>query len=271
MVLRKVLLALFVLALSFFSTQHFTVSAQTPAPNPLNGLFQGTSDIPGVTCGDAASPFPDVRRCCKTTTITDPTADLIPEFACITIPGLSLFADDSKLCLSDLVEGAAYVVVKVTGLSKIIKAGQSVSDINPCAYGVPNGDSTTDACTCKESPSNSKILCTNYAASSEKNSCNDCSDTGGVWTGLGCIRTNRVSTFISDLVFTIGFGIAGSAAFICILYSAFVLQTSRGNPERIKKAKETLRACITGLMLIIFSVFILRLIGVSILQIPGLS
>ena len=37
----------------------------------------------------------------------------------------------------------------------------------------------------------------------------------------------------------------------------------------LKKAQELITSCIMGLMLIIFSIFILRLIGVDILKIPG--
>ena len=56
--------------------------------------------------------------------------------------------------------------------------------------------------------------------------------------------------------------------FIMFIVGAFNYLTSFGNAERIKKAQEMLTSCIIGLMLIIFSVFILRLIGVNILKIP---
>jgi hypothetical protein len=64
------------------------------------------------------------------------------------------------------------------------------------------------------------------------------------------------------------------AAFIaigCIIYAAVQIQLSQGDAEKLKKARETLTSCILGFMLIIFSVFILRVIGVDILQIPGFS
>jgi len=48
-----------------------------------------------------------------------------------------------------------------------------------------------------------------------------------------------------------------------------MMQSSQGNPEKLKKAQEMITSCIMGLMLIIFSVFILKLIGVNILKIPG--
>jgi len=46
--------------------------------------------------------------------------------------------------------------------------------------------------------------------------------------------------------------------------------SSYGTPEKIQAAKELLTASFGGLLLIIFSVYILQLIGVSILRIPGL-
>lgn len=107
---------------------------------------------------------------------------------------------------------------------------------------------------------------TNYG---EKQSCLKCMEGGyGTWTGIGCLNTN-LSALIREKIGGTFVGIGGAMALLCIMYAAFVLQTSRGNPERIKKAKEMLRACITGLLLIIFSVLILKIVGVDILRIPG--
>ena len=97
-----------------------------------------------------------------------------------------------------------------------------------------------------------------------------CSNGGGVWSGIGCVKTN-VREFIQDTLFRLGIGLAGGLALLCIIYSAFMMQTSQGNPEKLKKAQEMLTSCIMGLMLIIFSVLILRLIGVDILKIPGFN
>jgi len=66
-------------------------------------------------------------------------------------------------------------------------------------------------------------------------------------------------------------GIGGGIAFLLIVYSAFMIMTSQGNPERLKAGQELLTSAIAGLIMLIFSVFILELIGVKILQIPGFS
>lgn len=92
----------------------------------------------------------------------------------------------------------------------------------------------------------------------------------GYWTGLGCIPTD-FQNFITHFVMKIGIGFAGVIALLCIIYSAIMIQTSAGNAEKVKKAQQNMTSCILGLILIIFSIFILRLIGVDILRIPFLT
>jgi len=50
-----------------------------------------------------------------------------------------------------------------------------------------------------------------------------------------------------------------------MLYAGFMVMTASGNPERLKAGQELLTSAIAGLILLIFSVFILRFIGVDIL------
>jgi len=87
------------------------------------------------------------------------------------------------------------------------------------------------------------------------------------WTALGCIPTDP-GQFISWLL-PAAIGIAGGLAFLLIIYGAFTILTSSGNPEKLNSGKEILISALAGLLLIIFSVFILKLIGVDILGIPG--
>jgi len=67
----------------------------------------------------------------------------------------------------------------------------------------------------------------------------------------------------------IAMGLGGIVAFILIIFGAFQIILSGGNPDRVKAGKEMITSAIAGLLLIIFSVFILRLIGHDILDIPG--
>lgn len=96
-----------------------------------------------------------------------------------------------------------------------------------------------------------------------------CISCKGAWTGLGCIGTD-VGGFVSSLL-KIGLGISFGAAFIVMLYSAYLLQTSQGNPEKIKKARDYLSSAIIGILVVIFATFILQLVGVQILRIPGIG
>lgn len=98
--------------------------------------------------------------------------------------------------------------------------------------------------------------------------CNTCMENGaGVWTALGCIHTDP-STFIGEIL-RIGIGIGGGIAFLLILFGGFQILTSAGNPEKLNAGKELVTSAITGLLIIIFSLFILRLIGFKIFAIPG--
>jgi len=64
-------------------------------------------------------------------------------------------------------------------------------------------------------------------------------------------------------------GIGGIIAFLLIVFGGFQIILSAGNPDRVKAGKEMITSAIAGLLLIIFSVFILRVIGYDILRIPG--
>ncbi len=137
-----------------------------------------------------------------------------------------------------------------------------------CINGKASDAQNLNSCVCLDKETfNIGIMCQGISSTSEKSLCAQCSG-HGVWTAIGCIDFD-LGTFITKSVFSIGISLAGVVSLICIIYSAFILQTSRGNPERLKKAREYLTNCIIGLLLIIFSIFILRLIGVTILQIPG--
>jgi hypothetical protein len=143
----------------------------------------------------------------------------------------------------------------------------------PCPIdGVASDPDITKRSTCmclNKQTFNIDKLCMAIGKPTEKSECLSCSN-HGIWTAVGCVDFT-LQDFIRDKVFGWGVGLAGIIALLCIMYSAFTLQTSRGNPEKIKKAQEMLTSCIMGLMLIIFSVFILRLIGVGILKIPGFT
>lgn len=100
--------------------------------------------------------------------------------------------------------------------------------------------------------------------------CKACFDRGGAWTAIGCFGGDTPNEFIASFI-RLGTGLGGGVAFLLILFSGFQRITSAGNPEKLHEAKDLMTAAISGLLLIIFSVFLLRIVGVDILQLPGFS
>ncbi|MEK7112651.1 MAG: hypothetical protein AAB875_04970, partial [Patescibacteria group bacterium] len=93
-----------------------------------------------------------------------------------------------------------------------------------------------------------------------------CDDGNGIDTAIGCIPIGDPSLFVG-FILRWAIGIGGGIAFLLIIYAAFMIMTSRGNPERLKAGQELLTSAIAGLIMLIFSIFILRVIGVNILGI----
>lgn len=129
-----------------------------------------------------------------------------------------------------------------------------------------------NVCTClKETPNSFEQMCLNIKNPNEKAKCISCVGSASCyWSGIGSVYTDLPS-FINKNLFGIFLSFAGVLTLLCIIYSAFILQTSSGNPERIKKARQNLTSCISGLLVIIFSIFILRIIGGDIIKIPGIG
>jgi len=112
-----------------------------------------------------------------------------------------------------------------------------------------------------------------------------CGDWDGAWnvanginTAFGCVRLFDASAFSTggadmsiflSWILTWAIGLGGGIAFLLIIYAGFMIMTSSGDPERLKAGQELLTSAIMGLIMLIFSMFILEFIGVDILDIPG--
>lgn len=98
-----------------------------------------------------------------------------------------------------------------------------------------------------------------------------CEGTKGIKTAIGCITADGIGggNGIVSQLFKVGTGIAGGIAFLLILFGGFQIMTSTGNPEKLNEGKELVASAVTGLLMIIFSVFLLKFIGVDLLCIPG--
>lgn len=95
-----------------------------------------------------------------------------------------------------------------------------------------------------------------------------CANNVSIDTALGCIPV-EIGPFVVWLSKYV-FGISGGIAFLMMVYGFFLMATSSGDPKAVAGAKETVTSAIQGLLVSIFGMFILRLVALKILQLPGL-
>lgn len=90
-------------------------------------------------------------------------------------------------------------------------------------------------------------------------------DNKGVNTAIGCLMAGDPKLFVSQLLGW-GVGVGGGIAFLLIVYAGFQMTTAAGDPKRVQAARELLVSAISGLLLIVFSIFLLNFIGIKILN-----
>lgn len=116
-------------------------------------------------------------------------------------------------------------------------------------------------------------LCAQVSDPEAKSECVQCvgGDGGekplGMWTAIGCIPIESDS--IIRTIITLGLGIGGGITLLLILAGAFQLTVSSGEAQKVQEAREQITSAVIGLLFIIFSITILRFIGVQFLQLPG--
>ncbi len=91
----------------------------------------------------------------------------------------------------------------------------------------------------------------------------------GFKTAIGCIHTQPKALVEDFLKFATGIG--GGLAFTMMLLGAFQMLTSGGNPQNLQSGRDVFTNAIIGLLFIIFSVLLMKIIGIDILNIPGFS
>ena len=108
-----------------------------------------------------------------------------------------------------------------------------------------------------------------WAIAGPLDNCPQAPDNTQINTAIGCIPTD-FGGLLGEF-FTFGTGIGGGIAFLLILFGGFQILTSAGNPEQLNAGKELVVSAISGLLMIIFSVFLLSVIGVDILGLPDFT
>jgi hypothetical protein len=114
-------------------------------------------------------------------------------------------------------------------------------------------------------------VCDNIPDTAEKAECEKCvqkdpSDPH-LYTAIGCVPTSPKGLIESVLKLAMGLG--GGIALLLMVYGAFIVAISAGDPKAADNGKQIFTSAIIGLLFIIFSVVILQIIGVQILQLPG--
>lgn len=88
-------------------------------------------------------------------------------------------------------------------------------------------------------------------------------------TALGCIPTDPKAFIDSLMVWSAAAG--GGVALLLMIQGSLQMMMSQGNAEQLKKGREQFVAAVSGLLFIIFSITLLQIIGVDILNIPGFT
>lgn len=92
-------------------------------------------------------------------------------------------------------------------------------------------------------------------------------DADRISTAIGCVPiTTRESFAVFFLQWVVG--LSGGIAFLFIIFSAIKIMTAQGDPQKLSDGRELLTAAVSGLILIVLSVFLLNLVGYNILRLP---
>ena len=90
---------------------------------------------------------------------------------------------------------------------------------------------------------------------------------GAIDTALGCIPYTAPEFTPALIKFLIG--VVGAISLVVMLIATIQIMTGGGNPEQVKKGKELFTGAIMGILFIIFSVTLLRLIAADIIKLEG--
>jgi ribosomal protein S14 len=235
--------------------------------------------IPGINCGmPGVESNPDAAQCCYYAPIKsiDKVPWLLEKIADFTIPGL--FPNPLKAWNN--------------ARESLLNTQEKYASKKPCFAGFPkpNGISPSDpSCRCEIPPDgvreNLIALCRDRfdpdkrgkgvvlpdgeveRLNNERDECVRCGSDNGYYSAIGCVRFS-LTDFITRWVFGFGVSLAGLFALGCIIVAALRIQLSQGQSETVQQSREMMTSCILGLLLIIFSVFLLNVVGITIL--PGL-
>jgi hypothetical protein len=143
-------------------------------------------------------------------------------------------------------------------------AGESCSTL-PCCSGLcadPPGGGTGKVCSdVSSNPGQGPVIDVKGGPPLE-----NCEGGKGIKTAIGCIPIESEQS-LATFFLGWGMGLGGGIALILIVVSTFMIMTSAGDPRKLQAGKELLTSAISGLILLVFAAYILRVIGVDLLGI----
>lgn len=88
----------------------------------------------------------------------------------------------------------------------------------------------------------------------------------GIDTAIGNINASSEQG-IANFFLGWGMGIGGAIGLIMMVSATFSIMTSAGDPRKLQSAKELFMSALSGLLMLVFAAYILKVIGVDILGI----
>lgn len=88
-------------------------------------------------------------------------------------------------------------------------------------------------------------------------------------TDLGCIPNDPAG--FAAKIYTSGLSIISAVAVISIIYGGYLMLTSSGSPEQVKKGRSYILYAVIGLLFAVLNLVFIRVIAVDIFQIPGFN
>ena len=120
-----------------------------------------------------------------------------------------------------------------------------------------------EECKCRlnltPTPLSSKKICEKIKDEGIKEKCDKCADKGGFFSGIGCVPVNNLDKFVIFLI-NLGIKVSSLLLFACLIYHGIKIQVSSGDEKKVQESQQTIKQCISGLILVLFSVFIIYII-----------
>jgi len=139
-----------------------------------------------------------------------------------------------------------------------------------CTVGFPDPcRHNTDGCTRCVSGTCQRVAFPTLTATPTPNASVYCNSGGGIITSIGCIPFPNINDFTAWILARLIY-VAVGVAFFLMAYGAFMITTARGDAKKVQAGVELITSAIAGILFIILSLLILKVVGVDILKIPGL-